>query len=97
MNMWIIDFDEKESLELAKLNSEVFGLEEIAASLVLELERELSPNHHLKGSKFTVLAKHKSDPNVFLFKTDHPAYPKIEVHLTWCVEESQEFPNIIKC
>ena len=59
--MWIKDFDLSEALEYPQAMAETFDGESVASSLELELSRELSAKHTLKGCSFIVLAKNDDD------------------------------------
>lgn len=91
--MWTKDFDQSEALEYPQAMAETFDGESVASSLELELARELSTKHPLKGCSFIVLAKSDDDPNEFIFKTNHPEHPVVRVHLTWQKESDPSFPS----
>ena len=91
---WEVITNEEECLDYPQMMSETFGNEKPEETLHLELQRELSKTHYLKGFETKAILKSTDNPNRFIFETDHLDCPFALVHLTWSKEKSEDFPHI---
>jgi hypothetical protein len=61
-------------------------------SFVRELERELPPQHVLRGATVVAVAR-RIDCDDVLFATTDPMKPLAVVHLTWSIETNPTWPH----
>ena len=66
------------------------------ASLHVELEREVGPDHPLQGRRAVAVARRRDQDDVLFWLPDGPAYLAV-VHLTWTGqrERSPAWPFVI--